>query len=251
MALGLGASLALAGGSSIFSGGLQGLMQNLSNRRANKRMVDFWKMQNEYNHPKAQMQRLQEAGLNPNLIYGDSVSGATGRAESIGRPENTTWNFDNPMNKLNMFADIGQKRAQTNNLETLNNVYLQDAALRSAQAANETLRGVGLKLDNTVKRELVQTSIDAQKEANRQLELKTIGLQIDNMVKSQTAADAIKRVFYEANAAKENVKYIKAGTALRELETSLKNQGLENAPFWARWIYRHIEFDGNMLDFKP
>ena len=29
-----------------------------------------WRMQNEYNHPSAQMARLREAGLNPNLVYG-------------------------------------------------------------------------------------------------------------------------------------------------------------------------------------
>lgn len=37
--------------------------------------LDMWKMQNEYNSPQSQMQRFKEAGLNPNLIYGQGTSG--------------------------------------------------------------------------------------------------------------------------------------------------------------------------------
>lgn len=39
------------------------------NMDASKEMIDYM---NAYNHPKAQMQRLAEAGLNPNLIYGNA-----------------------------------------------------------------------------------------------------------------------------------------------------------------------------------
>lgn len=40
--------------------------------------VADWNKQNEYNHPSAQMERLREAGLNPNLVYGSG--NATGNA---------------------------------------------------------------------------------------------------------------------------------------------------------------------------
>lgn len=42
--------------------------------------VENWKMQNEYNSPAAQMQRLKDAGLNPNLVYD---KGATTTASSL------------------------------------------------------------------------------------------------------------------------------------------------------------------------
>lgn len=46
---------------------------------ANKKMADYqfdkdvemWNMSNQYNSPKEQMARLREAGLNPNLVYGN------------------------------------------------------------------------------------------------------------------------------------------------------------------------------------
>lgn len=34
--------------------------------------IALWNMQNAYNTPKAQMERFKEAGLNPNLIYGQT-----------------------------------------------------------------------------------------------------------------------------------------------------------------------------------
>lgn len=40
--------------------------------------LEMWNRQNMYNRPEAQMQRLKDAGLNPNLVYGSgSVSGNT------------------------------------------------------------------------------------------------------------------------------------------------------------------------------
>lgn len=64
---------------------VSGLISNLFYRRnlnlqtaAQKSLIDY---QNEYNSPTAQMQRLQEAGLNPNLVYGSSApAGVSGNA---------------------------------------------------------------------------------------------------------------------------------------------------------------------------
>ena len=42
--------------------------------------IDMWRMQNEYNTPQAQMQRLQAAGLNPNLMYGQGTTGNASHA---------------------------------------------------------------------------------------------------------------------------------------------------------------------------
>lgn len=39
--------------------------------------VEMWNKQNEYNSPSAQMERLQQAGLNPNLVYGNGAVGNT------------------------------------------------------------------------------------------------------------------------------------------------------------------------------
>jgi hypothetical protein len=74
----------------------------LSNRGAKKRQqqadkqnIKFWQMQNAYNTPKMQMQRLQDAGLNPALIYG-SGSANTGVAGSVAPSKPAPFNVKDP-----------------------------------------------------------------------------------------------------------------------------------------------------------
>lgn len=58
---------------------------NLINNKANSdaattaynRQIAFWNMQNEYNLPSNQIQRLKSAGLNPALMYQSAASGGT------------------------------------------------------------------------------------------------------------------------------------------------------------------------------
>lgn len=64
---------------------------------ARKQNVEFWKMQNKYNLPSAQMQRLKDAGLNPNLIYGSSPAGAGGNAGAISPAKAAPYNIQNPV----------------------------------------------------------------------------------------------------------------------------------------------------------
>lgn len=54
---------------------IAGAVSAKKNREWNEKM---WHMQNEYNTPAAQMQRLKEAGLNPNLVYGQMSSSNAG-----------------------------------------------------------------------------------------------------------------------------------------------------------------------------
>jgi hypothetical protein len=55
------------------------ILQNRSNKKLAQysfnKNVEMWKMQNAYNSPKQQMARYNEAGLNPNLMYGKGTSG--------------------------------------------------------------------------------------------------------------------------------------------------------------------------------
>lgn len=86
----------------------------------NKQM---WNMQNQYNAPYAQMQRLVQAGLNPNMVYGSgSVTGnQSGSAPSFDRPEmHSTYaplNLPNIQNIINQYQDFRMRQAQTDNVQ--------------------------------------------------------------------------------------------------------------------------------------
>lgn len=50
------------------------------------RNVEMWNMQNEYNSPAAQMERLKAAGLNPNLMYSMGNAGNAGSSVQYSAP---------------------------------------------------------------------------------------------------------------------------------------------------------------------
>lgn len=56
-------------------------------REAFRQNLAMWNLQNEYNTPKAQMARYREAGLNPNLMYGQGNPGNATQMAKYNAPE--------------------------------------------------------------------------------------------------------------------------------------------------------------------
>lgn len=63
--------------------GINYLFQKKAMDYQNELQLKWWNMQNEYNHPKQQIKRMVEAGLNPNLAYGNISSSNAG---DVGTP---------------------------------------------------------------------------------------------------------------------------------------------------------------------
>jgi len=82
-------------------------------RSWNKQM---WDLQNAYNHPTQQMARLQEAGLNPRLVYGQSSGGATGSAGSVAPGKAPDYKISGA-NAIQAYNNTRMITAQTQNLE--------------------------------------------------------------------------------------------------------------------------------------
>lgn len=92
--------------------------------------LQAWNRTNEYNSPVQQMQRLREAGLNPNLIYGKGAENvATLMKSSTGKAARETPfkpNLDvNLLQPFLQFAQLKQINAQTDN------IYQQNALIRN------------------------------------------------------------------------------------------------------------------------
>jgi len=90
---------------------------------ANRENVEFWNMQNAYNDPSAQMARLKKAGLNPNLIYGQSSGSAAGNAGSIAASKAAPYNIANPVPSAvqSMMAGPQKEQLRTQSLNNLAN----------------------------------------------------------------------------------------------------------------------------------
>lgn len=146
--LGAGAGFALGGpvGAAIGAGagGYLNYVQNAQNE-ANKKAVDranaydmyTWDLANKYNDPKAQMERLKAAGLNPNLVYGSgNVTGnTTGVAGSNGVANQEVFNA---VSKGLPLAQGLANLRNTNSQNQLLQYQMGQTAAQTAQVRAET-----------------------------------------------------------------------------------------------------------------
>lgn len=65
----------ITAGAGLIHGGLNSIFQSKQQDKSWANQVKFWNLQNEYNTPANQMKRFNDAGLNPNLIYGQGNPG--------------------------------------------------------------------------------------------------------------------------------------------------------------------------------
>jgi len=79
-----------------------------------------WEIQNAYNTPAAQMERYKEAGLNPNLIYGQGTSGNAAQVPQYHAPQQ---NFDmggpmqSAMSVLSQYQSMKVQAAQEDRIK--------------------------------------------------------------------------------------------------------------------------------------
>lgn len=243
----------------------------------------FWNLQNDYNSPANQMARFKAAGLNPNLIYGQ---GNAGNAGSLSAPSTTTPQFQNTrpgdaltsLSALSAIYDLDIKAAQVDNLRAQNSVILQDAVLRAAQVASTTTGTEKTQFDLDFLRDTRSISLEAKREALRQLRT-NIDLSISqnardavkdatsvqeaitrmgNMVeqrktmqvqRAHTRAD-IQRIRTDVGRIREATQNLRQDSRLKQLDIDLRKQGINpHDPMWARIVGRLIQkFFGDYLE---
>tara|TARA_R110002073_G_scaffold99906_2_gene227844 strand:+ start:612 stop:1388 length:777 start_codon:yes stop_codon:yes gene_type:complete len=195
-----------------------------SQERANEHNVNFWNMQNEYNSPTSQMQRLREAGLNPNMLYGGPTGTAAGNAEKIAPAKAAPVQFNNPV----PFAQqVGNTAAQTDNLKTQNTVLIQEALLKAAQIGELGIKTSQSKFDLTLAKELRENSVDASKLVVDQLRQNLISSNLDNTFKDKTLSNRIENIAFGVDQAKATLKGTKLTNALNKAKLELRQMGIE------------------------
>lgn len=167
--------------------------------KANKEMakyayakdLEMWERTNTYNAPEAQMARLQAAGLNPNMVYGQT--------QAVGNTSSPAPRF-NPPDQTRTYRPVETAPA-------LSSYY--DTQLRKAQIDN-----VNAATKNTLQRTINDN-------------LKSIILGADGKFKSATLGDRQDKVFWER--ANENMKHslMMGQTDLQSLEMQNRRQDLE------------------------
>ena len=260
--IGAGISALSAGGTAAATGA-----QNRKSRAFSREMyqqqktdnIAFWNMQNEYNSPQAQMQRLKAAGLNPNMLY--DKTGAVIPAQNINTPDVQSAQFRTPdfgsvgSGLVQGYFDTKIKQAQYDNLKVANTVSQQEAILKAAQAAGEVKRTEGQGISNTLASSNLDAMIRRAGLENQKLLADTqFTLNSDQRAaisNSQSVAESVQRV---KNMATQNINdaatlklinqnysnLIKDGT-LKQLDIELKKTGVQPTDeLWQRAIGRII-----------
>ncbi|AXH73646.1 MAG: DNA pilot protein [Microviridae sp.] len=145
--------------------------------------LEMWNKGNAYNAPEAQMQRLKDAGLNPNMVYGQgAVANSSGQLPKYNAPT-VDYNYQPPIagttaNVLNQYQDFQIKQAQANNLREQGKVIAEEAKIKSFKNWLNTrtgeyqegiLRGKseGLSLANTWAPQRWEQEVNKGKLSNR------------------------------------------------------------------------------------
>lgn len=205
--------------------------------------VAMWERQNEYNTPQMQMQRLKEAGLNPNLIY-DSGAGSVGNAGSPQKapvPHAERAQVQNEMAAMAsmqilpaiaQFQDWQVKKAQIDNIK--------------AQTDSIQANAIGRRLENYIlEQQKPFANIDAMTRSGllkRDLDLKDLQFQRDNLdtlIRVDNQGKYKQSLLDSWNMPKYQLEALKLGNKQRlldiELDRDLKPYGLHRGDaVWMR-----------------
>lgn len=142
--------------------------QTAENEKAYARSVEMWNMQNAYNAPTAQMSRLRQAGLNPNLVYGSGVTGNSAGSAPQYQPAKIQratmepyrgWNLG-LSDAASMYMAMRQNKAQVENMEAQNKLIKEQARTEGIRQGNIAMSTARSGFDLNLARELRNVSID-------------------------------------------------------------------------------------------
>lgn len=208
--------------------------------------LEFWNLQNAYNSPEAQMERLEAAGLNPNLVYGASAPGnnaSTPQTPDTQRPEYKTPDLSGLSEATRYVTDFQNyeiRAAQKKAIEAQITVSLEEAALKAAQRQDVEQNVKRSKFDLDLDTELREISAEARRENLRKLsasadytisenerraaQLKgTLTEQAERilLIRQQTATNAAERARIRVA-----IEGLKTDNELKELERNLMKAGI-------------------------
>lgn len=290
--------LLLAGvqaGGDIVSSGINAISQAATNKkqrefaehmydRQRQDALSDWALQTEYNSPSEQMKRLRDAKLNPNLVYGDSVTQSAPAVRASSAP---AWNPQAPRYgdmfrgagaSLAMYYDVKLKEAQTNNVVQATTTAIEEAALKRAQtwatiksAGKTDLEAQEIMVRLSRAQELTDISVDAAKANVQRTYAETKVLlnrdereAIQNITSVKEAAARILHMRYENSKIDSEKAEIAARIKKLETDTDIANEDLKlkragvqpHDALWQRKLADWIEGlsnggdDQNLRDFR-
>lgn len=197
--------LAAVGG---ISGGIQALAAEGQNRKSRRFQREMFDKTNTYNSPLEQRKRLEEAGLNPNLVYGGSSGQTAGEASQPAKPDFNVpeWGKAGEAAISGGMAAINAQNVKSTT--TLNEERTeetkQDVVNKGLDAVNKQIQNAGGMIDYETKKRLFDTNIKTAQEKLNNLSVDT-GYKRDKNVREERITDeTIKKLRAETSGASED-----------------------------------------------
>lgn len=128
--------------------------------------LEMWNRANEYNSPVSQMQRIQAAGLNKNLVYGTGVTGNTATQTPKYQAPNVQYDIHPRLGlteAISAYQDYQLKKQQVSNMQAQNANIIATTlteGIKQASIAQNTARS---KFDLDLAQELKNYQLEAAK----------------------------------------------------------------------------------------
>lgn len=138
------------------SGIISGVSTAITNKQNRRFQREMWDKTNAYNTPLAQRQRMEQAGLNPNLMYGTGTIANTAQNQNL--PDATPPDFTSALaGTLGAYQDIRNKRVdmQMTTQNLANAKAMEDKIKAEAFKANSEALAASANLPEDMKKSLL------------------------------------------------------------------------------------------------
>lgn len=193
--------------------------------------VQQWQRQQEYNTPRNQMQRLQDAGINPALAYTNGVQGniSSTAPSASSTPTMVSSTFLNPFTEL---MDSILKNQQLKNAKAEENLTKAQevATYKSVEVSEHTILNINSSTDVN-KQQLKNMSVEAEKAAQEvekvRKEIELLGQEIDakefeNWFNKITRNSQVRQKMLECDMTEQQLKNMCAQLLNINADTRLK-----------------------------
>lgn len=197
--------------------------------------TEMWNKNNLYNSPEAQMSRLKQAGLNPNLVYGNGAVGNTsGQLPKYNAPEMKAPEVEFGIAEaIQTYQNTKTMEVQRNNIQKDTDLKNQEIALKTADIANREARTARDNFELQKAKNLEKYAYNVA-----EMNLKKMG----NEIKAQDFQLNTKNPL-DIEKLKAEISSTRAGKLLTDaqknkLAEELKwlKSGFNNAPWWVKGL---------------
>lgn len=202
----------------------QAQWQQQENEKAYQRSLNMWNLQNEYNSPTQQMARIRAAGLNPNLVYGNGVTGNSSGSTPQYEPAKFNaptmqayrgWNLG-ISDAISQFLAYRTAKAQVDNMEAQNSLIRQQTATEATKQANIAASTSRSEFDLNMAKELKDVSVSS---AIADMNQKQAGAaQGWTKANREVIQYELDKALFDNKIKLSNQEYLKALQAVRQLQ---------------------------------